>query len=98
MSAALGTLERYSNGNQTKVSDISLGLGRWLRELFGCQHKQMSRPFSRHGESYRVCLACGAQRQFDAQTWNTGGPFYYKAARTSDLRDIQVSTLKCIRG
>jgi len=85
MQAALETLEHYSNGDRVRVSKITLALGRWLGDVFGCQHKEMSRPFSRHGETYRVCIACGGRRQFDEQNWNTQGPFYYKAARTSDL-------------
>jgi len=85
MQAALETLEHYSNGDRVRVSKISIVLERWLGEVFGCQHKEMSRPFSRHGETYRVCIACGARRKFDQQKWNTQGPFYYKEARTSDL-------------
>ncbi len=95
MEATLGTIEHYSNGDETK---ISAGLRRWISELFGCHHKEMSRPFSRQGESYRVCIGCGAQRQFDPNAWNTGGPFYFKPARTSDLSNVQVSSLRAIAG
>jgi hypothetical protein len=93
MSAALQTLEHYSHGGHAKVS---LGLGRWLVGLFGCPHKEMSRPFSRHGETYRVCINCGAQRGFDEKTWNFEGPFYFKPARTSDLRDVDLTSLRCV--
>ncbi len=93
MSAALETLEQYSHGGHSKVS---LGLGRWLSGLFGCPHKEMSRPFSRHGETYRVCINCGAQRRFNEQTWNFQGPFYFKPARTSDLRDVDLTSLRCV--
>jgi hypothetical protein len=85
MQATLETLEHYSHPDQARVSKITLALGRWVGEIFGCQHKEMSRPFSRQGETYRVCIACGARRQFDQENWNMEGPFYYKAARTADL-------------
>ncbi|MDQ6652057.1 MAG: hypothetical protein M3Y84_04855 [Acidobacteriota bacterium] len=96
MSAVMETLDRYSNGGQTKVSDGKFGLGRWLSGLFGCPHKEMSRPFSRQGETYRVCINCGAQRGFDENTWNFAGPFYFKPARTSDLRDVDLTALRCV--
>jgi hypothetical protein len=37
----------------------------------------MSRPFSRDGRSYRSCLNCGAQRQFNLGNWEMQGGFYY---------------------
>lgn len=86
MQAALETLETYSSGDRVRVSKITTALGGWLGELFGCQHKEMSRPFSRQGETYRVCIGCGARRTFDARNWKLQGPFYYKEARTADLR------------
>jgi hypothetical protein len=36
----------------------------------------MSRPFTRDGETYRVCLRCGMHRAFDLQNWKTKGPYY----------------------
>ena len=88
MQVALETLESYSDANRVKASRVSHAFGRWIGDLFGCQHKQMSRPFSRHGETYRVCIACGAHREFDTQKWNSSGPYYFKEARTTDLRRI----------
>jgi hypothetical protein len=85
MQVGFETLESYSDVAHVRVSKISHVFGRLFGELFGCQHKDMSRPFSRHGETYRVCIACGAHRAFDAKQWNTSGPYYYKEARTTDL-------------
>ena len=48
-----------------------------LAKLFGCWHKDLSRPFTNRDASYRVCLNCGARRKFDAKTLETKGPFYY---------------------
>ena len=85
MSATLVTLETYSHGERKRLPSAAFAVASWIGELFGCQHKEMSRPFSRHGETYRVCIACGAHREFDAQKWNTRGPYYFKEARTTDL-------------
>jgi len=96
MEATLGTLEHYSNEDRRRIADITRGLGSWLIGIFGCTHKQMSRPFSRHGENYRVCIGGGAHRRFDPQTWDSRGPFYYRAASTSELMEINSSALRCV--
>jgi hypothetical protein len=96
MSAALGTLEHYSQGQRKTLSGLTSGVGRWIGQIFGCQHRDMSRPFSRHGETYRVCISCGARRSFDEKTWNSSGRHYFKPARTSDLQDIDTTALRCI--
>ena len=44
--------------------------------LLFCWHRKMSRPFTRDGETYRVCLRCGVHRQFDLKEWKTKGDFY----------------------
>jgi hypothetical protein len=45
--------------------------------LFGCWHKNLSRPFTYGKESYRVCLNCGARKDFNAETFTTSSSFYY---------------------
>jgi hypothetical protein len=96
MSAALGTLERYSPGERTRLSNVLSAVFSRFAEKFGCQHREMSRPFSRHGESYRVCISCGARRQFDEKTWNSTGRYYYKPARVSELQDVDMTALRCL--
>ena len=49
--------------------------------LLVCWHRKMSRPFTRNGETYRVCLRCGMQRQFDLQQWQTKGGYYNARVR-----------------
>jgi hypothetical protein len=85
MQTAIETFESYPHSPAASISRVRFALSRWFGEIFGCQHKEMSRPFSRQGETYRVCITCGARRQFDESNWNTVGPFYFKAARTSEL-------------
>ena len=44
--------------------------------LFGCGHRNLSRPFSHKKVAYRSCLQCGARKQFNPQTLETLGGFY----------------------
>lgn len=48
-----------------------------MTKLFGCWHKNISRPFSQGKTAYRNCLDCGARRQFDPQTLKTYGHFHF---------------------
>lgn len=45
--------------------------------LFGCWHKELTRPFTNGKESYRACLHCGARQKFDAVNLKTSRKFYY---------------------
>jgi hypothetical protein len=56
-----------------------------MGKIFGCWHKQLSRPFSNQRESYRACLNCGARKHFDAENLKTFGPFYYPPTIPLDL-------------
>jgi len=49
--------------------------------IFVCWHRKMSRPFTRKGETYRVCLRCGMHRRFDLEEWKTKGEFYNPVMR-----------------
>lgn len=72
----------------TMLKEVHAGERKWralrllgkLRYLFlpllVCWHRKMSRPFTRDGETYRVCLRCGAHRQFDLKEWKTKGDYY----------------------
>ena len=59
-----------------------------MGSLFGCWHKQLTRPFTIGSESYRACLGCGARKQFDTKTLRTVGSFHYPPAVTFD-KNIQ---------
>lgn len=48
-----------------------------MASVFGCWHKNMSRPFVEKKATYRTCLDCGARRAFDPENLRTAGPFYY---------------------
>ncbi|MBK9766361.1 MAG: hypothetical protein IPP63_04750 [Chloracidobacterium sp.] len=53
-------------------------------KLFGCWHRDLSRPFSSKNGSYRVCLDCGARKEFDISSFRTLGTFYYPPSVTFD--------------
>jgi hypothetical protein len=44
--------------------------------LFGCWHRQMTRPFTRGKRTYRTCSRCGMRRDFDLKTWRMKGRYY----------------------
>lgn len=48
-----------------------------ITSLFGCWHKELTRPFTNGKESYRACLHCGARQKFDAERMKTTKKFYY---------------------
>lgn len=58
--------------------------------LFRCWHRKMSRPFTRDGCTYRVCLRCGMRRNFDLEKWKMTGSYYY-AKNWSDLRELSIT-------
>jgi hypothetical protein len=47
-----------------------------ISKIWSCWHRRMSRPFTRDGETYRVCLRCGVHRRFDLEQWKTKGSYY----------------------
>jgi hypothetical protein len=58
-----------------------------MAKLFGCRHGDMGRPFTSGKTAYRACLKCGARRQFNPQTLETHGNFYFPlVVRSDDFR------------
>jgi hypothetical protein len=49
----------------------------WMTRVLGCWHRELSRPFSSQGQTYRVCVRCGARRPFNLVSWKMQGDFYY---------------------
>lgn len=77
------SMQTTLNWNKSKASGVKetdqafgekIGL---LGKLFGCWHKQISRPFTIGKDSYRACLYCGARKHFDTQNLKTFGSFHY---------------------
>lgn len=71
----------FSNGIIESVSKTETGLFAnkvgLIGKLFGCGHGDLSRPFSQGKIGYRSCLKCGAVKQFNLETLETFGGFYY---------------------
>jgi hypothetical protein len=80
-----GELTIVSRTHPVNRSSVGTRIGHWVARVFGCWHLDMSRPFSRHGQAYRVCLNCGAQRQFNLGNWQMKGNLYYERANTNRL-------------
>ena len=90
MQVAQATFEGYSCVRRFLLSGVAEGVTRRLTSFFGCRHREMSRPFTRQRETYRVCLHCGARRQFNPPTWETKGGYYYPAASTDGPAVIEI--------
>ena len=60
-----------------RKNDASIEEIGFLASLFGCWHEKTSRPFTTESESYRVCTSCGAHRNFNPETLETSGKFYF---------------------
>ena len=63
-------------------------LSRAAARVFGCWHREMSRPFTLGGQSYRACLDCGARRAFDTANWKMVGAYYYGSPAESHLPSL----------
>ena len=57
-----------------RVFGRKLGL---MATLFGCWHDNIGRPFVHGKTGYRSCLQCGARKQFNLETLETRGNFYF---------------------
>ena len=73
-----------------KQESASLGavLSRAAARVFGCWHREMSRPFTLEGQSYRACLDCGARRAFDTANWKMVGAYSYGSPAESHLPSL----------
>jgi hypothetical protein len=76
MQVILGTYLTGKRVADRKDNSLGARIG-ILGKLFGCWHKDLSRPFTENKRSYRVCLDCGARKEFDTDTFKTLGTFYY---------------------
>jgi hypothetical protein len=66
--------EKSTHKNYDNVFGKKLGL---MAKLFGCWHRNISRPFAQESVAYRSCLDCGARKRFNPETLRTHGDFYF---------------------
>ncbi len=88
MQARLAIIENKPHHIQSNASGG--GIADWVTRLFGCWHREMSRPFSSQGQTYRSCLNCGARRQFNLRRWEMQGKFYYRVPGSTYFRQLNV--------
>ena len=92
MQAAQITLKQYGHDGRTAAAiepqGLTAQLSDWVTRVFGCWHSEMSRPFTRDGESYRTCLECGARRRFDSTKWEMVGAYYYDVPESGRLTSL----------
>ena len=70
------TLEQQSAGGYIARRHVLSGAVAQILELvLFCRHRQMSRPITHEGRTYRVCLSCGLTRDFDTSVWKCVGPY-----------------------
>lgn len=73
--------QRLTNKNASQAREIdSIVFGKKMNlvtKLFGCWHNNISRPFIQEKTAYRSCLQCGARKQFNPETLETYGSFYF---------------------
>lgn len=74
-------LQNGYHGSWTLSGNLLAAPVKRFTKLFTCWHRNMSRPFTRADETYRVCLNCGAYRRFDTERWRMCGSYYYSPAR-----------------
>ena len=65
---------KAANKIDNHVFGKKLGL---MVTLFGCWHNNVGRPFVQGQTAYRSCLDCGARKQFNPETLETLGTFYF---------------------
>ena len=73
MQGAEMTLKQYGR----EPAGLAATVSRFAARVFGCWHREMSRPFTLGGQSYRACVDCGARRSFDTKNWKMVGAYYY---------------------
>lgn len=79
---SIATLNEQAIAAETERSRVlNDAAKRLVQRLLGCWQHDLSRPFTRQGKTYRVCLKCGMSRDFNLNTWETHGHYYAKAPR-----------------
>ena len=66
--------QRRATDYAARQETLNKALERLLTQIFGCYHRDLSRPFTHNNKTYRVCMSCGMGRSFDLKTWKTFGP------------------------
>jgi hypothetical protein len=87
------TIVSHTSIKQSTSFSVFSKLSGWLTRLLGCWHTDMSCPITIQGQTYRTCLDCGAQKQFDLESWKMRGDFYYRRPAIGQLRPLTAARL-----
>ena len=82
------------NPTISDVKNSNSNTSDWITRLFGCWHREMSRPFSHQGKAYRSCLHCGAKRQFNLGKWETHGNYYYNVETRTQFYQTNLAPVR----
>ena len=93
MQGAQIALKQYGRESANPVGMLS----RFAARVFGCWHREMSRPLTLGGQSYRACLDCGARRAFDTQSWTMVGAYYYDTPAENHLPSLMTTASLVLR-
>ncbi|HJU56303.1 MAG TPA: hypothetical protein VJ715_17095 [Pyrinomonadaceae bacterium] len=86
------TLKQYGRESANSAGMLS----RFVARVFGCWHREMSRPLTLGGQSYRACLDCGARRAFDTKSWKMVGAYYYDSPEVKDHLPSLITTASLV--
>jgi len=78
------TFRHLEKPNENLREKIAGSVRYFLQRLIGCHHRQMSRPFTHDGRTYRSCPTCGMRREFDLKTWQSKGRYYQAEVGKTD--------------
>jgi hypothetical protein len=79
------TFRQLEKPNQNLCEKLADSLRYFLHRLISCRHRQLSRPLTHDGRTYRSCASCGMRREFDLATWQSKGRYYQAEASKDDL-------------
>ena len=68
--------QRMNDDYAQRSRALNQATQRLVNRLLGCWQHDLSRPFTRNGKSYRVCVKCGMSKDFNLSTWKTHGASY----------------------
>lgn len=79
--------DRMNDDYAERSEALSQAAQRLVNRLLGCWQHDLSRPFTRNGKSYRVCVKCGVYKSFNLETWRTQGRPTYALPLTSQTEN-----------
>ena len=79
------TFRRLEKPNENLREKIAGSVRYFLQRLIGCHHRQLSRPFTHDGRTYRSCPRCGMRREFDLKIWQSKGRYYQAEVGKTDM-------------